>query len=559
MTYLQGKLYVYKLEVALLGEGSYGQVRKATRVATQDIFACKTMETTEQPLRESEREEAMLQQMAWSKHAVKLQETIKTPTHVHLIMEYCAGGDLFERIVREGRLPSSAAARILKSMAEFANDCLSTGIYHLDIKPDNVLLVSSDPDSDIKFADFGLARRQQDCQPGAGKYGTLGYMAPEVQKNGHYSHLAEMYSVGGVLYAMLCGEVHIGLDDWGEISSYTTHVQSLAGFTLLICAVSDAEKHDAWDVQAKIPALNVGAVVYKPLESSKHWEALDPEAKIILRKLLDHDPAQRLTADQVLQESWLYAAQGLPHTPAEVNNPQTATSEGMKGAGEHQASPLQTRALCDDIAGRDDNPQMMPLDDAGPSSPPAENNDEVARCHNMGVVEMDQQAPPSQQPYLAPHHGAIAAPQVTDGTESTASLHDRLAELQAKVNQQRQDVELETARRMAAEATLASITAQRDASCADCAQLRSQLNTLQNELHTAQARMNDQQGCRAPEGQSPGQGCEGQPSGVGDVPLGFAAAEHKPGSCAMHLQTTYNGVGFVSVFHAALLLQWYLT
>lgn len=56
---------------------------------------------------------------------------------------------------------------------------------------------------------------------------------------------------------------------------------------------------------------------------------------------------------------------------------QTATSEGMKGAGEHQASPLQTRALCDDIAGRDDNPQMMPLDDAGPSSPPAENNDEV--------------------------------------------------------------------------------------------------------------------------------------------------------------------------------------
>lgn len=69
----------------------------------------------------------MLRQMAWSKHVVKLHETITSPTRVYLMMEYCVGGDLFERIVREGRLPRSAAARILKSMAEFANDCLSTG------------------------------------------------------------------------------------------------------------------------------------------------------------------------------------------------------------------------------------------------------------------------------------------------------------------------------------------------------------------------------------------------------------------------------------------------
>ena len=69
--------------------------------------------------------------------------------------------------------------------------------------------------------------------------------------------------------------------------------------------------------------------MYKPLESSMHWEALDPEAKIILRKLLDHDPAQRLIADQVLQEPWLYAAQGLPHTPAEMGNPQVGAAAGL--------------------------------------------------------------------------------------------------------------------------------------------------------------------------------------------------------------------------------------
>lgn len=69
--------------------------------------------------------------------------------------------------------------------------------------------------------------------------------------------------------------------------------------------------------------------MYKPLESCKHWDALDPEAKVILRKLLDHDPAQRLTANQVLQEPWLYAAQGLPYPPADVHNPEVGAAPGF--------------------------------------------------------------------------------------------------------------------------------------------------------------------------------------------------------------------------------------
>ena len=73
------------------------------------------------------------------------------------------------------------------------------GILHLDIRPENILLVSPDPDSDIKVADFGFARRQKDCQPDV-RYGTPAYMAPEVVKEGRYSHQAEMYSVGAVLY-----------------------------------------------------------------------------------------------------------------------------------------------------------------------------------------------------------------------------------------------------------------------------------------------------------------------------------------------------------------------
>ena len=55
MTYLQGEQYSYKLEVAAVGHGSYGQVRKATCLETQDIYACKTVMATKKHVLEAKR------------------------------------------------------------------------------------------------------------------------------------------------------------------------------------------------------------------------------------------------------------------------------------------------------------------------------------------------------------------------------------------------------------------------------------------------------------------------------------------------------------------------
>ena len=110
------------------------------------------------------------------------------------------------------------------------------GLLHLDIKTDNVLLVSHDTHSDVKVGDFGSARRQEDCLSG-GKYGTKGYMAPEADKEGQYSHRTEMYSVGVVLYCMLCGELTNDVkdvDDQGEALA-TAHVQSLCRVCCEVC------------------------------------------------------------------------------------------------------------------------------------------------------------------------------------------------------------------------------------------------------------------------------------------------------------------------------------
>lgn len=106
----------------------------------------------------------------------------------------------------------------------------TAGIWHNDIKPDNLLLVSSHPDSELKVADFGFARTQQYCKLGQVilGYGTKGYMAPEVEQHEWHSHQAEMYSIGAVFYFMLCGEDHFHFDDGKAISAGLSEICMIA-------------------------------------------------------------------------------------------------------------------------------------------------------------------------------------------------------------------------------------------------------------------------------------------------------------------------------------------
>ena len=86
---------------------------------------------------------------------------------------------------------------------------LTAGLFYNDLKPSNILLATLDADSDLKVADFGLARDCDYCESGVCHgYGTEGYQAPEVDQLQWHSHQSEMYSAGAVLYFMLCGEKH---------------------------------------------------------------------------------------------------------------------------------------------------------------------------------------------------------------------------------------------------------------------------------------------------------------------------------------------------------------
>ena len=70
----------------------------------------------------------MLQRIAWCGRVVTLHETFRVANHVHFIMDFCAGGNLWDMMKREGgRLPSSTAARVLQTLCDFALACVQEG------------------------------------------------------------------------------------------------------------------------------------------------------------------------------------------------------------------------------------------------------------------------------------------------------------------------------------------------------------------------------------------------------------------------------------------------
>jgi calcium-dependent protein kinase len=86
---------------------------------------------------------------------------------VYIVMEYCSGGELFKKIISIGYFTERDAATLFKQMMNAVLYCTQKGICHKDLKPENFLFASKEPNSGIKLIDFGLS--QVFSVPGIGK------------------------------------------------------------------------------------------------------------------------------------------------------------------------------------------------------------------------------------------------------------------------------------------------------------------------------------------------------------------------------------------------------
>jgi len=185
-----------------------------------------------------------------------------------MVLELLTGGELFDRIVSKGSYSEKEASAVIKSVVSAIDYLHSIGIVHRDLKPENLIYLSKADDSPIKITDFGLAkfRANQNVDMHTA-CGTPGYVAPEVLKGENYSKAVDLWSVGVILYILLCG--------FPPFYHQNTN--------MLYKLIKKGE-YDFPD---------------------PYWSEISDSAKDLIRGLLTVDPKKRMTAKELLVHPWI--------------------------------------------------------------------------------------------------------------------------------------------------------------------------------------------------------------------------------------------------------------
>ncbi|KAG7037928.1 Calcium-dependent protein kinase 29, partial [Cucurbita argyrosperma subsp. argyrosperma] len=144
-----------------LGRGQFGTTYLCTERATGRKYACKTISRRKMvnpdDIEDVRREILILQHLTGQPNIVEFKGAYEDEENLHLIMELCSGGELFDRIIKKDSYSEREAASICKQILNVVHACHFMGVMHRDLKPENFLMVSEDDDSPIKATDFGLS------------------------------------------------------------------------------------------------------------------------------------------------------------------------------------------------------------------------------------------------------------------------------------------------------------------------------------------------------------------------------------------------------------------
>lgn len=144
-----------------LGRGEFGVTYLCTDRETREALACKSISKkklrTAVDIEDVRREVAIMSSLPDHPNIVKLRATYEDNEAVHLVMELCEGGELFDRIVARGHYSERAAAGVARTVAEVVRMCHANGVMHRDLKPENFLFANKKEHSALKAIDFGLS------------------------------------------------------------------------------------------------------------------------------------------------------------------------------------------------------------------------------------------------------------------------------------------------------------------------------------------------------------------------------------------------------------------
>ncbi|OAY81389.1 Calcium-dependent protein kinase 1 [Ananas comosus] len=263
-----------------LGQGQFGTTYLCVEKATGKEFACKSIAKrkliTEEDVEDVRREIQIMHHLAGHPNVISIVGAYEDAVAVHLVMELCAGGELFDRIIQRGHYSEKAAAELARVIVGVVEACHSLGVMHRDLKPENFLFVNQKEDSSLKTIDFGLSIFFKPGDIFTDVVGSPYYVAPEVLLK-HYGPEADVWSAGVIIYILLSGVPPF----WDETE------------------------------QGIFEQVLKGELDF----SSEPWPSISESAKDLVRKMLVRDPRKRLTAHEALCHPWVRVDGVAPDKP----------------------------------------------------------------------------------------------------------------------------------------------------------------------------------------------------------------------------------------------------
>ncbi|CAK4081060.1 unnamed protein product [Aphanomyces euteiches] len=190
----------------VLGKGAFGKVMLVRRKKSGDIFAMKVLKKEHVVAKaqvEHTRTERKLLQAIDHPFIVRLRYAFQNSGNLYLVMDYYAGGSLFQ-VLRQQRRFKEHQARLYGAQLVLAFTHLhSCDIVFRDLKLENILM---DEDGFIALADFGLSKEHVKMEHDAVTFcGTPEYLAPELLRRKPYGKAVDWWSFGIIMYEMLSG------------------------------------------------------------------------------------------------------------------------------------------------------------------------------------------------------------------------------------------------------------------------------------------------------------------------------------------------------------------
>ncbi|XP_046356807.2 serine/threonine-protein kinase BRSK2-like isoform X2 [Haliotis rufescens] len=260
------ELYVgpYRLEKTL-GKGQTGLVKLGVHCMTGKRVAIKIVnreKLSESVLMKVEREIAIMK-LIEHPHVLGLYDVYENKKYLYLILEHVSGGELFDYLVKKGRLTPKEARRFFRQIISALDFCHSHNICHRDLKPENLLL---DEKNNIRVADFGMASLQVEGSMLETSCGSPHYACPEVIRGEKYDgRKADVWSCGVILYALLVGALPFDDDNLRQLL--------------------EKVKKGVFHIPHFVP----------------------PDCQNLLRGMIEVDPEKRLHLEDVMRHPWAIA------------------------------------------------------------------------------------------------------------------------------------------------------------------------------------------------------------------------------------------------------------